>query len=184
MKQQNPLIMPKALKNRPLGSIPIARSILRLLQTALDNGVARRILPNAPRVDQHGSTTRKTETQKEEDARWSTGKPDARPEAESPERVPAARWHFSISSLRCWNSPGKDCRPSQIFTSLKGTPRRCIAEVARVLLRGGSVTFAESRRDSDFIPIGKLQAGAEKHGLELEERRGPGWEYTARFRKS
>ena len=61
---------------------------------------------------------------------------------------------------------------------------RCIAEVARVLLRGGSVTFAESRRDSDFIPIGKLQAGAEKHGLELAERRGPGWEYTARFRKS
>jgi len=61
---------------------------------------------------------------------------------------------------------------------------RCMAEVARVLLHGGSVTFAESRRDSDFIPIGKLQALAEKHGLELSERRGPGWEYTARFRKS
>jgi len=61
---------------------------------------------------------------------------------------------------------------------------RCIAEVARVLLHGGSATFAESRRDSDFIPIGKLQARAEKHGLELSERRGPGWEYTARFRKS
>jgi ubiquinone/menaquinone biosynthesis C-methylase UbiE len=61
---------------------------------------------------------------------------------------------------------------------------RCIAEVARVLLHGGSVTFAESRRDSDFISIGKLQPLAEKHGLELSERRGPGWEYTARFRKS
>jgi ubiquinone/menaquinone biosynthesis C-methylase UbiE len=61
---------------------------------------------------------------------------------------------------------------------------RCIAEVARVLTHGGSVTFAESRRDSDFIPIGKLQARAEKHGLELSERRGLGWEYTARFRKS
>jgi ubiquinone/menaquinone biosynthesis C-methylase UbiE len=61
---------------------------------------------------------------------------------------------------------------------------RCIAEVARVLLHGGSVTFAESRRDSDFIPIGKLQALAGKHGLELSERRGLGWEYTARFRKS
>jgi ubiquinone/menaquinone biosynthesis C-methylase UbiE len=61
---------------------------------------------------------------------------------------------------------------------------RCIAEVARVLTQGGSVTFAESRRDSDFIPIGKLQARAEKHGLELSERRGLGWEYTARFRKS
>jgi ubiquinone/menaquinone biosynthesis C-methylase UbiE len=61
---------------------------------------------------------------------------------------------------------------------------RCIAEVGRVLVHGGSVMFAESRRDSDFIPIEKLQARAEKHGLELTERRGPRWEYTARFRKS
>jgi ubiquinone/menaquinone biosynthesis C-methylase UbiE len=60
----------------------------------------------------------------------------------------------------------------------------CIAEVARVLLRGGNVTFAESRRDSDFIPFRKLQTRAEKHGLQLAERRGPGWEYTARFRRS
>jgi ubiquinone/menaquinone biosynthesis C-methylase UbiE len=60
----------------------------------------------------------------------------------------------------------------------------CIAEVARVLRRGGSVTFAESRRDSDFIPFGELRSRAEKHGLELAERRGPGWEYTARFRRS
>ena len=60
----------------------------------------------------------------------------------------------------------------------------CIAEVARVLRRGGGVTFAESRRDSDFIPLEKLQARAEKHGLALAERRGPGWEYTARFRRS
>jgi ubiquinone/menaquinone biosynthesis C-methylase UbiE len=61
---------------------------------------------------------------------------------------------------------------------------RCVAEVARVLVHGGGVTFAESRRDSDFIPIANLQALAEKNGLELSERRGLGWEYTARFRKS
>jgi ubiquinone/menaquinone biosynthesis C-methylase UbiE len=60
---------------------------------------------------------------------------------------------------------------------------RCIAEVTRVLRRGGSVTFAESRRDSDFIPFGKLQSRAEKHGLRLAERRGLGWEYTARFQR-
>lgn len=60
---------------------------------------------------------------------------------------------------------------------------RCLAEVARVVLRGGSVTFAESRRDSDFIPFVQLQTRAEKHGLELAERHGPGWEYTARFRR-
>jgi ubiquinone/menaquinone biosynthesis C-methylase UbiE len=61
---------------------------------------------------------------------------------------------------------------------------RCIAEVARVLQPGGRVTFAESRRDSDFIPIEQLQALAEKHGLDLSERHGFGWEYTARFLKS
>jgi ubiquinone/menaquinone biosynthesis C-methylase UbiE len=61
---------------------------------------------------------------------------------------------------------------------------RCIAEVTRVLRPGGTVTFAESRRDSDFISVGKLRAHAEKHGLQLSERRGPGWEYTARFQKS
>jgi len=59
----------------------------------------------------------------------------------------------------------------------------CIAEVARVLRPGGGVMFAESRRDSDFIPIKQLQALAEKHGLDLSERRGLGWEYTARFLK-
>jgi ubiquinone/menaquinone biosynthesis C-methylase UbiE len=62
--------------------------------------------------------------------------------------------------------------------------QRCIAELARVLAQGGDVTFAESRRDSDFIPIDKLQALAKKHGLDLLERRGIAWEYTARFRKS
>jgi ubiquinone/menaquinone biosynthesis C-methylase UbiE len=60
---------------------------------------------------------------------------------------------------------------------------RCIGEVARVLVQNGNVTFAESRRDSDFIPIDKLKALAERHGLQLSERRGFGWEYTARFLK-
>jgi ubiquinone/menaquinone biosynthesis C-methylase UbiE len=59
----------------------------------------------------------------------------------------------------------------------------CIAEVARVLRTGGSVTFAESRRDSDFIPFAELRSRTEKRGLELAERRGPRWEYTARFRR-
>jgi ubiquinone/menaquinone biosynthesis C-methylase UbiE len=60
---------------------------------------------------------------------------------------------------------------------------RCIAEVVRVLRPGGTPTFAESRRDSDFIPINKLKPLAENQGLLLCERRGFGWEYTARFRK-
>jgi len=51
---------------------------------------------------------------------------------------------------------------------------RCIAEVARVLLRGGSVTFAESRRDSDFIPIGKCA------GTRRETRLGAGGKARSR----
>jgi ubiquinone/menaquinone biosynthesis C-methylase UbiE len=58
---------------------------------------------------------------------------------------------------------------------------RCLAEVVRVLKQGGSVTFGESRRDSDFIPFAKLQERVAKHGLKLAEKRGPPWEYTARF---
>ena len=59
--------------------------------------------------------------------------------------------------------------------------QRCIAEVVRVLRRGGSVTFGESRRDSDFIPLAKLQERTQKHGLRFVEKHGPSWEYTARF---
>jgi ubiquinone/menaquinone biosynthesis C-methylase UbiE len=58
---------------------------------------------------------------------------------------------------------------------------RCLAEVVRVVKHGGSVTFGESRRDSDFIPFAKLQERTAGHGLRLADKRGPPWEYTARF---
>ncbi len=61
---------------------------------------------------------------------------------------------------------------------------RCVAEVSRVLRHGGSVTFAESRRDSDFIPFAELRTCAESNVLEIMEKRGPAWEYTARFRRN
>ncbi len=61
---------------------------------------------------------------------------------------------------------------------------RCVSEVSRVLRHGGSVTFAESRRDSDFIPFAELQTCAERNGLEMAEKRGLAWEYTARFRRN
>jgi ubiquinone/menaquinone biosynthesis C-methylase UbiE len=61
---------------------------------------------------------------------------------------------------------------------------RCIAEVARVLRLDGTVTFSESRRDGDFIPISTLKPLVEEHGFVMSERRGFGWEYTARFRQA
>jgi ubiquinone/menaquinone biosynthesis C-methylase UbiE len=57
----------------------------------------------------------------------------------------------------------------------------CIREVRRVLRTGGVALFAETRRDSDFIRFGDLCALVEPHGFELVDRRGPSWEYTARF---
>ncbi len=58
----------------------------------------------------------------------------------------------------------------------------CLAEIRRVLRRGGIVLFAESRRDGDFIRFDDLCALLVGHGFEFVDRRGPGWEYTARFR--
>jgi ubiquinone/menaquinone biosynthesis C-methylase UbiE len=103
------------------------------------------------------------------------------------QRLPAfANLHFTQGDACSLPFPNASFNAALLVLVLGEVPDqdRCIAETARVLTPGGSVTFAESRRDSDFIPIGKLQARAEKHGLELSERRGLGWEYTARFRKS
>jgi ubiquinone/menaquinone biosynthesis C-methylase UbiE len=96
-----------------------------------------------------------------------------------------ANIHFTLGDASSLPFPDASFDAALLVLVLGEVPDqdRCIAEVARVVLRGGSVTFAESRRDSDFIPFGKLQTCAERHGLELAERRGPGWEYTARFRR-
>lgn len=58
----------------------------------------------------------------------------------------------------------------------------CLAEIRRVLRPGGIVLFAESRRDGDFIRFDDLHTLLVGHGFEFVDRRGPGWEYTARFR--
>jgi ubiquinone/menaquinone biosynthesis C-methylase UbiE len=61
---------------------------------------------------------------------------------------------------------------------------RCLAECRRVLRPDGVALFAESRRDSDFIPHDDLRTLVEPHGFELDRFRGPSWEYAARFRAS
>jgi ubiquinone/menaquinone biosynthesis C-methylase UbiE len=103
------------------------------------------------------------------------------------QRLPdCANIHFTQGDAASMPFPDSSFNAALLVLVLGEVPDldRCIAEVARVLTQGGSVTFAESRRDSDFTPIGKLQALTEKHGLQLSEKRGPAWEYTARFRKS
>ena len=58
----------------------------------------------------------------------------------------------------------------------------CLSEIRRVLRPGGIVLLAESRRDGDFIRFDDLRTLVAGHGFEFVDRRGPGWEYTARFR--
>jgi ubiquinone/menaquinone biosynthesis C-methylase UbiE len=57
----------------------------------------------------------------------------------------------------------------------------CLAEIRRVLRPGGVLLIAETRRDSDFIPFASLRSMVEALGFESLDRRGPSWEYTARF---
>ena len=61
-------------------------------------------------------------------------------------------------------------------------PGACIAEVRRVLADGGSLSIAETRRDSDFIPLDALRQLVEAHRFTFVGRRGPRWQYVAQFR--
>lgn len=71
-----------------------------------------------------------------------------------------------------------------VATMLGEVPDRaaCGRELARSLRAGGTVTIAETRRDSDFIPFAELRALVEPCGLGLVDRHGIGWQYAARFR--
>jgi SAM-dependent methyltransferase len=60
-------------------------------------------------------------------------------------------------------------------------PRKCLAELARIVRHRGQLVMCESRRDSDFIALPGLVGLVEPHGFRLAGRRGIGWEYTARF---
>lgn len=58
---------------------------------------------------------------------------------------------------------------------------RCLREVQRVLRPGGTASFSETRRDSDFIALTELRRQVEPCGFRFRERRGPAWQYVAHF---
>ena len=58
----------------------------------------------------------------------------------------------------------------------------CLSEIRRVLCEDGHATFAETRRDSDYITPEALVALLARHGLRLSDRSGIKWQYVARFR--
>ena len=60
-------------------------------------------------------------------------------------------------------------------------PRACLSEARRVLTPGGVLAVAETRRDSDFLPMARLRAIAEAAGFRWVRRRGMRWQYVALF---
>jgi len=58
----------------------------------------------------------------------------------------------------------------------------CVEEVRRSLRPGGLLTIVETRRDSDFIPLASVCELLARHGFSFVDRRGPPWQYAARFR--
>jgi ubiquinone/menaquinone biosynthesis C-methylase UbiE len=58
----------------------------------------------------------------------------------------------------------------------------CLREVRRVLRPGGVLSVAETRRDSDFLPLARLRPMVEAMPFELLDRAGLRWQYVARFR--
>jgi ubiquinone/menaquinone biosynthesis C-methylase UbiE len=61
-------------------------------------------------------------------------------------------------------------------------PESCVSEVRRVLGDDGELAVAETRRDSDFVPLDALTALVQPAGFAFDRRRGPGWQYVARYR--
>ena len=58
----------------------------------------------------------------------------------------------------------------------------CIADARRILRPGGTLAIAETRRDSDFVPLPQLRTLVEPQGFEFAGRRGIRWQFVARFR--
>ena len=60
--------------------------------------------------------------------------------------------------------------------------RGCVDEVRRVLRPGGTFAVAETRRDSDFIPLAALTRSVEDRGFKRVRTSGWRWQYVASFR--
>lgn len=60
-------------------------------------------------------------------------------------------------------------------------PLRAVGEVRRVLRPGGVASFAETRRDSDFLSLSKLTRLVEGSDFKFLNRRGLRWQYVANF---
>jgi ubiquinone/menaquinone biosynthesis C-methylase UbiE len=73
-----------------------------------------------------------------------------------------------------------------VATVLGEIPDRgqCIDDVHRVLRPGGVFAVAETRRDSDFIPLGALTKTVEDRGFRRNGTHGWRWQFVACFSPS
>ena len=62
-------------------------------------------------------------------------------------------------------------------------PVACLSEVWRILRPRGTLAIAETRRDSDFLGLATLRDLVEPRGFTFLTRRGPRWQYVARFQR-
>ena len=91
--------------------------------------------------------------------------------------------HRLTRAARYPSAPGSST-PVLLATVLGEVPDRdaCIEEIGRVLRPGGTVTIAETRRDSDFISLRSLRDLLLRHQFSFIGRRGMAWQYAASFR--
>jgi ubiquinone/menaquinone biosynthesis C-methylase UbiE len=64
-----------------------------------------------------------------------------------------------------------------------GDPSRALAEAARVLRPGGTLSVSEMAGDPDYLRFDTLKAMAQAAGFAFKERFGPRFAYTANFTK-
>jgi ubiquinone/menaquinone biosynthesis C-methylase UbiE len=59
-----------------------------------------------------------------------------------------------------------------------------LAEIRRVLVRGGVLSISEHLPDPDFTVFSRVRRLVEGRGFELHRREGPPWSYTINFKKT
>jgi ubiquinone/menaquinone biosynthesis C-methylase UbiE len=99
-------------------------------------------------------------------------------------RVASGRVAFAVADAMRLPLAGESVDAVLLATMLGEVPDRgaCLREAGRVLRPSGTLGVAETRRDSDFLPLATLRAEAEAAGFAFAGRRGFRWQYVARFR--
>jgi ubiquinone/menaquinone biosynthesis C-methylase UbiE len=101
------------------------------------------------------------------------------------ERLPSSRITFAVADAMRLPLADASVDAVLLATMLGEVPDRdaCLREALRVLRRpSGTLAVAETRRDSDFLPLAQLRAEAEAAGFAFVGHRGFRWQYVAGFR--